>query len=57
VDTKSRSIYPYHSYTIALQKEYGIIMPGFPQLNEKDIDAILDYIEASEPQSMPVAMD
>jgi mono/diheme cytochrome c family protein len=48
---------PTTPYTAALQKEYGVIMPGFPQLSEKDIDALLDYIEASEPQSMPVAMD
>jgi mono/diheme cytochrome c family protein len=48
---------PTTPYTVALQKEYGAIMPGFPQLSEKDIDTLLDYIEASEPQSMPVAMD
>ena len=48
---------PTTPYTIALHKEYGAIMPGFPQLSEKDIDALLDYIEASEPQSMPVAMN
>jgi mono/diheme cytochrome c family protein len=42
-------------YTKALHKEYGQIMPSFPQLSQKDIDEILDYItEASRP--MPVAV-
>lgn len=31
-------------YAKALQQQYGQIMPGFPQLSEKDIDAIIDYI-------------
>ena len=35
---------PTTSYTVALQKEYGIIMPGFPQLSEKDIDEMINYI-------------
>ena len=48
---------PTTPYTVALQKEYGVIMPGFPQLSEKGIDALLDYIEASKPQSMPVVMN
>lgn len=33
-----------NEYAKALQKEYGQIMPSFPQLSEKDIDSILDYI-------------
>ena len=39
---------PTTPYTKALQAEYGQIMPGFPQLTEKDIDAIVDFI--STPQ-------
>jgi hypothetical protein len=31
-------------YTKGLQQQYGSIMPGFPQLSEKDIDAIVDYV-------------
>jgi cytochrome c2 len=34
-------------YTSGLQKEYGAIMQAFPQLAEKDIDAIIDYIETA----------
>jgi mono/diheme cytochrome c family protein len=32
------------SYTKALQAEYGIIMPAFPQLSEQEIDEILSFI-------------
>jgi cytochrome c551/c552 len=35
---------PTTPYTQALQKEYGSVMPGFPQLADKDIDAIIDYV-------------
>ena len=36
---------PTTPYTTELQKTYGQIMPSFPQLSEKDIDAIFDYIK------------
>lgn len=42
-------------YTKALQKEYGQIMPPFPQLAEKDIDDILEYLSSGGNVS-PVAM-
>src|SRR4051812_43921519 len=43
---------PTYPYTKELQKVYGQIMPSFPQLSEKDIDGIIDYIEyASGPVS------
>jgi mono/diheme cytochrome c family protein len=32
-------------YTKGLQQQYGATMTPFPQLNEKDIDDIVDYIE------------
>ncbi|HEX6333608.1 MAG TPA: c-type cytochrome [Flavisolibacter sp.] len=32
-------------YTQGLQKQWGSIMPGFPQFSDKDIDAIFDYIK------------
>ncbi|HEX2607720.1 MAG TPA: cytochrome c3 family protein, partial [Flavisolibacter sp.] len=38
---------PTTPYTQALQKTYGQIMPSFPQLSEKDIDAILDWIKTA----------
>jgi mono/diheme cytochrome c family protein len=48
---------PTTPYTKALQAEYGQIMPSFPQLSEKDIDAILEQISKDESsQSMPVAL-
>jgi mono/diheme cytochrome c family protein len=31
-------------YTQGLKAQYGSIMPPFPQLSEKDIDAIVDYV-------------
>ncbi|RYY66922.1 MAG: cytochrome c [Chitinophagaceae bacterium] len=33
-------------YTQGLQKQYGAIMMPFPQLTEKDIDQIVEYVEA-----------
>lgn len=36
---------PTTLYTSALQKTYGQIMPSFPQLSDKDIDAVFDYIK------------
>ena len=36
---------PTTPYTTDLQKQYGQIMPSFPQLSDKDIDAIFDYIK------------
>ncbi|RYZ18998.1 MAG: cytochrome c [Chitinophagaceae bacterium] len=33
-------------YTQGLQKQYGAIMMPFPQLSEKDIDQIVEYVEA-----------
>jgi mono/diheme cytochrome c family protein len=48
---------PTTPYTVALHKEYGQIMPSFPQLSEKDIDAILEYItQVSAYNTGPVAM-
>jgi cytochrome c551/c552 len=40
---------PTTPYTKALQAEYGSIMSPFPQLSEKDIDAIINYIETPAP--------
>jgi cytochrome c551/c552 len=40
---------PTTPYTKALQAEYGSLMPGFPQLSEQDIDAIVEYINAPPP--------
>jgi mono/diheme cytochrome c family protein len=37
---------PTARYTQCLQKEYGSIMPGFPELNNKDIANILNYVES-----------
>jgi len=36
-------------YTQGLQKTFGSIMPGFPQLSEDDIHAIFDYIKTAPP--------
>lgn len=48
---------PTTAYTVALHREYGQIMPSFPQLSENDIDAILEYIiHVSPSESMPVAI-
>jgi cytochrome c551/c552 len=33
------------AYTSDLKKKYGIVMTAFPQLTDKDIDAVLDYIK------------
>jgi cytochrome c551/c552 len=33
-------------YTTDLHKQYGIVMTSFPQLSDKDVDAILDYIKS-----------
>ena len=38
---------PTTPYTKALQAQYGQIMPSFPQLTNKDIDAIVEYISAA----------
>ncbi|RYY38572.1 MAG: cytochrome c [Chitinophagaceae bacterium] len=35
------------AYTKDLQKQYGAVMMAFPQLSEKDIDQIVEYIEAA----------
>lgn len=40
---------PTTPYTQDLQKTYGQIMPSFPQLTDKDIDAIFDYIQNAPP--------
>ncbi len=32
-------------YTQDLHKDYGIVMTAFPQLSDKDIDAVLDYVK------------
>ena len=37
---------PTTPYTQDLQKTYGSIMPGFPELQKEDVDAIVDYISA-----------
>ena len=34
-------------YTKGLQTQYGVIMQAFPQLDEKQIDAIADYLETA----------
>ncbi|GAB4093641.1 c-type cytochrome [Flaviaesturariibacter terrae] len=34
-------------YTKALQAKYGAVMMAFPQLTEKDIDLVVDYIETA----------
>ena len=44
---------PTTPYTKALQAEYGSIMPGFPQLSEQDIDAIIEYINTPPPAPTP----
>jgi cytochrome c551/c552 len=33
-------------YTTDLHKQFGIVMTSFPQLSDKDIDAILDYVKS-----------
>jgi len=44
------------SYTKVLKGKYGVIMTAFPDLQEKDIDAIVDYINRGyQQQEMPVA--
>jgi mono/diheme cytochrome c family protein len=35
------------SYTQALREKFGMMMTAFPDLSEKDIDAIVDYINKS----------
>ena len=42
-----------NAYAKALKEEYGQIMPPFPQLSEKDIDGIIEYISNS---STPMAV-
>jgi mono/diheme cytochrome c family protein len=44
---------PTTAYTKALQAEYGQIMPGFPQLSNEDIDAIIEYINTPAPEPAP----
>jgi mono/diheme cytochrome c family protein len=34
-----------NAYAKQLHEQYGSLMPPFPQLSEKDIDAIVDYID------------
>ncbi len=38
---------PTTPYTQDLQKQFGQIMPSFPQLSEADINAIFDYIKSA----------
>lgn len=40
---------PTTQYTKDLQASFGQIMPGFPQLSDKDIDAIIDYVSTPPP--------
>jgi cytochrome c2 len=40
-------------YTKGLQVEYGAIMQAFPQLADKQIDAIIDYIETAPAPTGP----
>ncbi len=44
---------PTTAYTKALQAEYGQIMPGFPQLSNQDIDAVIEYINTPAPAPTP----
>jgi cytochrome c551/c552 len=44
---------PTTPYTKALQAEFGAVMPPFPQLSNKDIDAIFDYIESAPAPGAP----
>ncbi len=48
---------PTTPYTKELQKQYGQVMPSFPQLSDEDIHLIFNYI-ANLPvsPSMPVAL-
>ena len=45
-----------NQYTKNLKEQFGTMMVSFPNLSEKDIDAIVDYINTSEMESRPVAM-
>jgi mono/diheme cytochrome c family protein len=36
------------SYVKSLREKFGIMMTAFPTLSEKDIDAIVDYINSSD---------
>ena len=47
---------PTTAYTKALQNDYKQIMPSFPQLSEKDIDYILEFLSATV-SSTTVAME
>ncbi|MBL7696752.1 MAG: c-type cytochrome [Chitinophagaceae bacterium] len=41
-------------YTQGLRQEFGgIVMTAFPQLSEKEIDAIVDYINKAQPPKKP----
>lgn len=42
-------------YTSDLHKTYGIVMTPFPQLTDKDIDAILDYVKSVPTGPTPTA--
>jgi cytochrome c2 len=44
---------PTTPYTSALQKTYGQIMPSFPQLSDKEIDAVADYIKNAPAAGTP----
>ncbi len=37
-----------NEYAKKLKEEFGAMMTGFPALSEKDIDAIVDYINSSQ---------
>jgi mono/diheme cytochrome c family protein len=44
------------NYTRKLKEKYGVLMTAFPDLAEKEIDAIVDYINSgSQQKSMPIA--
>jgi len=46
-----------NAYTKALKEKFGVMMTAFPALSEKDIDAIVDYINSSsQKQSVPMAV-
>lgn len=41
------------TYTEGLFKQYNVLMTAFPQLSDKDIDGILDYIKTVPPPTTP----
>ena len=44
-----------NQYARDLKERFGVIMTAFP-MSEKDIDAIIDYINSSSSSPMPVAV-